>query len=155
MDNIVVRRSPNSNAALFYNPRNKQFYEPDSYRIDPHRLPGSIYSNIKYDGGLFCSLYRDDTPRQDKEFPPGTRVEQPHPVTQVPRSGTVVDVPLDSPQPDEDKSYLIQFDDSTTVSVPVSGMTLLIVKPPAIDKTEQDTLPPPFPQNRLEDHLRS
>ena len=62
------------------------------------------------------------------------------------RSGTVVDIPLDSSQPDEDKSYLIQFDDSTTVSVPASDMPLLIVKPPAVDETEQNTLLPPFLQ---------
>ena len=30
MDGIIVCRSTTSNAALFYNPRNKQFYEPDS-----------------------------------------------------------------------------------------------------------------------------
>jgi hypothetical protein len=53
MDGIIVGRSPTSNALLVYNPRTKQYYEPDSYRIDSYRLPGSVYSNIKYDGGLF------------------------------------------------------------------------------------------------------
>ena len=47
MDGIIVGRCPDSNTALVYNPRNTNFYQPDSYRIDPHRLPGYIYSKIK------------------------------------------------------------------------------------------------------------
>ena len=146
MDNVIIGCSPNSNAALFYNPRNKQFYEPDLYRIDPHRLSGSIYSNIKYDGGLFCSLRRNNTPNQDKKFPQGTHVEQPHSNTGVLSSGTVFDIPLDMFQPDKDKLYLIQFDDSTTISVPTSDMLLLVVKPLMVDNTKQDTLLLPFLQ---------
>ena len=60
--------------------------------------------------------------------------------------GTVVNIPLDPSQPDESKSYLIQFDDSTSKSVPASEMPLLIVKPPAVDEVAQDTHPPPFLQ---------
>ena len=139
MDGIIVGRCPGSNAALVYNPRNKNFYEPDSYKIDPARLPGCVYSNIKYDGGLFCALKRDESPSQDEEFPPGTRVEQQHPTTKVLRSGTVVDIPLDPSQPDESKSYLIQFDDSTSMSVPASEMPVLIVKPPVFEAAAQDS----------------
>jgi hypothetical protein len=43
MDGIIIGRSLTSNAILVYNPRNKQYYEPDSYRLDPYRLPGSEY----------------------------------------------------------------------------------------------------------------
>ena len=46
MDGIVVGHSPTSNALLVYNPRNKKYYEPDSYRLDPYRLPGSAYPSI-------------------------------------------------------------------------------------------------------------
>ena len=53
MDGIAIGRSPTSNALLVYNPRNKQFYKPESYSLDPHHIPGAMYSNIKYDGGLF------------------------------------------------------------------------------------------------------
>ena len=70
MDGIILGRDSNSNAAIVYNPRNKNFYFPESYRIDPHRQPGSVYSNIKYDGNLFCNLYCDDSPSQDKAYPP-------------------------------------------------------------------------------------
>ena len=62
------------------------------------------------------------------------------------RSGTVVDIPLDPSQPDESKSYLIQFDDSTSTSVPASEMPLLIVKPPVFDVAAQDTHLPSFLQ---------
>ena len=59
MDGIIVGCCPGSNAALVYNPRNKNVYKPDSYRIDLHRLPGSIYSNIKYNEG--CSALSNGT----------------------------------------------------------------------------------------------
>ena len=75
LDGIIVGRSPTSNALLVYNPRSKRFYEPDSYRVDPHRLPGALYPSLKYDGGLFCHLKRDEPPAQDEAYPPGTRVE--------------------------------------------------------------------------------
>ena len=104
MDGIVVGRSTTSNALCVYNPRNKKFYEPDSYSIDPHRIPGAIYSNIKYDGGLFCHLKRDSVPSQDEAYPPGTRVKHLDPLTKVTRSGTVMDIPLDPTVPDSEKS---------------------------------------------------
>jgi hypothetical protein len=55
MGGIVIGHSPTLNSLLVYNPRNKQYYDPDSYRLDPYRLPGSAYPFIKYDSGLFCS----------------------------------------------------------------------------------------------------
>ena len=70
MDGVIIGRSPTSNALLVYNPRNKQYYEPDSYRIDSYRLPGSVYRDLKYDGGLLCSLYHDDNPPIEELYPP-------------------------------------------------------------------------------------
>ena len=96
MDGTVLGRSTASNTLLVYNPRNKSYYQPDSYKIDPYRLPGSIYPTIKYDGGLFCSLYWDTAPLHDEPFPPGTRVECQDPVTRVLQAGTVMDIPMDS-----------------------------------------------------------
>ena len=69
MDGIVIGRSPTSNALLVYNPRNKKYYEPNDYRIDPYRLPGSAYPTLKYDGGLFVDLLRDDNPHFEKKVP--------------------------------------------------------------------------------------
>jgi hypothetical protein len=42
MDGIVNGWSLTSNALLVYNPRNKQYYEPDSYCLDFYRLPTSV-----------------------------------------------------------------------------------------------------------------
>ena len=72
MDVITVGLSPTSNALLVYNPRNKKFYEPVTYGLDPYQIPGSIYPNIKYDGGLLCSLTKDEKLSQDKAYPLST-----------------------------------------------------------------------------------
>ena len=57
MDGIVLGRSPTSNAILVSNPRNQRYYEPDSYKINPYRLPSLVYPTIRYDGGrVFASL---------------------------------------------------------------------------------------------------
>ncbi len=94
MDGIVIGCSPTSNALLVYNPRNKQYYEPDSYRMDPYRLPGSAQPNIKYDGSLFCSLLHDDNPHYGEKYPPGTPVECMDSTTNMLLSGTVMDIPF-------------------------------------------------------------
>ncbi len=72
MDGIVIGCLPTSKALLVYNPRNKQYYKPNSYRLNPYRLPGLAYPDIKYDSGLFCSLLRDDNPHFEEKYPPGT-----------------------------------------------------------------------------------
>jgi hypothetical protein len=56
MDGVIVGRSPTSNTLMVYNPRNKQYYKPDTYCIDSYRLPCSMYPTLKYDGGLFVNL---------------------------------------------------------------------------------------------------
>ncbi len=72
MDGIVIGHPPTLNALLVYNPRNKQYYEPDSYRLDSYHLPTSVYPDIRYDGSLFCSLVRDNNPSMEEKYPPGT-----------------------------------------------------------------------------------
>ena len=137
LDGIILGRSPTSNAILVYNPRNQKYYEPDSYKIDPHRLPSSVYPSIVYDGGLFVSLHRDEVPIISEPYPPGTRVEVRDEGTK--RTGTVMDIPMDpaiSPQ------YLIQFDDGTTTSVPSSTMPSIIPRPPEEPTTSSHLLPP-------------
>jgi hypothetical protein len=62
LDGIVIGRSPISNALLVYNPWNKQYYKPDSYPLDSYCLPTLVYPDIKYNGGLFCSLVCDYNP---------------------------------------------------------------------------------------------
>ena len=56
-DSIVIGRSPTLNAILVYNPCNQRYYKPDSYKLDPYRVPSSVYLTIQYDGGIFVSLH--------------------------------------------------------------------------------------------------
>jgi hypothetical protein len=127
MDGIVIGRSPTSNALLVYNPRNRQYYDPDNYRINPYRLPASVYANIKYNGGLFCHLLQDNNPHIEEKYPPGTRVEQLDPSTNILLSSTVMDIPFPatSLSPDSlsmDLNYTILFNNGTTSSIPLQEM---------------------------------
>ena len=68
---------------------NQRYYEPDSYKINPYRLPSSVYPTIVYDGGLFVSLHCGDVPIISKPYPPGTQLEEPSSSNDtVRRSGT-------------------------------------------------------------------
>jgi hypothetical protein len=140
MDGIVVGRSSTSNAILVYNPRNQHYYEPDSYRFNPYHLPSSVYPNIIYDGGLFVSLHRDDSPQISEPYPPGIRVVDFDSTTNTTRLGTVMDTPMD---PSTSPQYLIQFNDGTTTSVTASKMPSLIPKPD-INLSNTSHLLPPF-----------
>ena len=160
MDGIVVGCSPTSNALLVYNPRNKKYYKPDSYRIDPYHLPSSAYPSIKYNGGLFVSLLRDDNPQFEEKYPPGTRVERVDPVTNMLVSGTVMDIPFpleispDSSTNITDLPYTVLFDDGTTDSIPLSQMAGLIPPPPVVPSTHDgnSSLLPPSYNSILELH---
>jgi hypothetical protein len=153
MDGVIVGRSPTFNALLVYNPRNKQYYEPDSYHIDSYHLPCSIYRDLKYDGGLFCSLYRDENPPIEELYPPGTRVERVDPTSHMllAVTGTVMDIPTFDVSPTADSStsspsYTILFDNGTSASIPLRDMASIIPQPPVdIDSSDsQDSLLPPF-----------
>jgi hypothetical protein len=152
MDGIIIGRSPTSNALLVYNPHNKQYYEPDSYRIDSYRLPGSVYPDLKYDGGLFCYLYCDENPPIEELYPSGTRVEHIDPSSKMLLAGTVMDIPSIPTLPSSDDpsnpsySYTMLFDNGTSVSIPLGEMPSIIPKPPIdIDSSNsQDSLLPPF-----------
>jgi len=150
LDGIAIGRSPTSNALLVYNPRTKRYYEPDSYRLDPYRLPSSVYPSLKYDGGLFCSLLRDENVPTEEPFPPGTRVERLDPSTNMLLAGTVMDIPL-SLDSSGSPSYQILFDNGTSASIPLSEMASSIPAAPlpALVPTDlshdgSSTLLPPF-----------
>ena len=139
MDGIVIGRSPTSNAILVYNPRNQRYYEPDSYKLDPYRVPSSVYPTIKYDGGLFVSLHRDDNPAISEPYPPGTRVLDVHAPSGQSLAGTVMDIPFD---PTTSPQYLIIFDDGTSRAVPSDVMPTLIPKPVTVSSDSNHLLPP-------------
>ena len=109
--------------------------------MDPYRLPTSVYPTIKYDGGLLCSLLRDENPAMEEPYPPGTWVEDVDEFTKVTKSGTVMDVPFSNT---ESPHYLLLFDDGTTKSVSASDMSPLIPKPPDSEMSNDDALLPPF-----------
>jgi len=153
MDGIVIGWSPTSNALLVYNPRNKKYNEPNDYRIDPYRLPGSAYPTLKYDGGLFVNLLHDDNPHFEEKYPPGTRVERMDPVSNMLCSGTVMAIPfpLSSSLSSEDSTdlpYRILFDDGTMATVPLSKMADLIPPTPLVSTSPNSVsaLLPPFLQ---------
>ena len=59
MIGIAVGRSTKTNALSIYNPITKQYYEPDTYKFDPSRLPCTEFpAQIHYDGGLHANIYR-------------------------------------------------------------------------------------------------
>ncbi len=80
MDRIVLGRSPTSNAILIYNPWNQRYYKSDSYKIDPYRVPSSVYPTIKYDGGLFISLHQERQPVHQQTVPPWNKSPQHQPI---------------------------------------------------------------------------
>jgi hypothetical protein len=137
---IIIGQSPTSNAILVYNPHNQRYYKPDSYKIDTYCLPSTVYSTIIYDSGLFVLLYHDNTLFISKPYPPGTHIEEPNSSNDdIPRSGTVVNIPMD---PSISLQYLVQFDDGTTKSFPASKMTSLIPKPHNSPSNSSHLLPP-------------
>ncbi len=150
IDVIIFSHSSTSNALLVYNPRNKQYYEPHSYRIDSYRLPSLVYHNIKYDGGLFFHLLCDDNPPVEEPYPPRTCVEWVGPSSNRLLVGTVMDIPFPtSPfDPSLAPSYTVLFDDGTSASIPLSEMAAIIPKVPVNITTTNpaSSLLPPFLQ---------
>ena len=109
MDGIAIEYSPTSNALLAYNLWFKMYYQPDSYCLDPYRLPLSVYPQLKYDGRLFCSLVQDKNPAMEEPYPSGTRAKRLNPDTIRLLAGTVMDIPLFS-NPSGSPVYHILFD---------------------------------------------
>ena len=83
MDGVAIGHSPTSNAMLVYNPLAKQYYESDSYRLDPYCLPSSVYPSLKYDSGLFCSLLHNKNVPVEERYPPGTQVKNAFTLSQI------------------------------------------------------------------------
>jgi hypothetical protein len=126
LDGIIIGCLLMSTGILIYNPRNQKYYKPDSYQLDSYHLLSSVYSTIRYQGGLFVSLHCNETATISEPSPPGTRVAEVNKVTGHTRLATVMDIPLD---PELSPHYMILFDDGTSLSVPVASMPDLIPKP--------------------------
>ncbi|KAL7425595.1 LOW QUALITY PROTEIN: hypothetical protein ACHAXH_000396, partial [Discostella pseudostelligera] len=115
IEGIAIGRSDTSNAMLFYNPTTKQYYEPDTYKLDPSRFPSSVWpQSIQYDSGIFADLYRDANPHVPEPFPPGTRVMVCLHGSAHPSEGTITNIPLKSDSgANESESYMVLLDDGT------------------------------------------
>jgi hypothetical protein len=133
---------PNFKCHLCLQSKKSALLQPDSYKINPYHLPSSVYPMIKYNGGLFVSLHRNNNPAISKPYPPGTQVLDIHPTSGHTRSGTIMDTPLD---PASSPQYLHMWDDDTTRSVLATNMPSLIPKP-MVTLSESAHLLPPFLQ---------
>ena len=71
MIGIAVGRSTKTNALSVYNPTTKKYYEPDTYKFDPSRLPCNKFpSRIHYDGGVVADVYRHSHKNVPEPYPP-------------------------------------------------------------------------------------
>jgi hypothetical protein len=133
---------------MVYNPCNRQYYKPDSYRIDSYRPPGSVYPTLQYESGLFCYLFCNDNPLIEEKYPPGTRVERIDPKTNMLLAGTIMDIPflLDPSGDASIPSYTTLFDNGSTASIPLEKMAGIIPLPPinVDDSDSAASLLPPF-----------
>jgi transposase InsO family protein len=126
MEGIAIGRSDTSNAMIFYNPRTRQYYEPDSYKLDPSRLPSTVWpSDITYDGGIFADLYRDSNPNVPEHFPPGTRVQVVLPNSSSPTLGTISTIPLKTTTGAvDDGTYMVLLDEGKLIPVASTQLNL-------------------------------
>ena len=78
MIGIAVVRSNKTNALSFYNPITNQYYNTDTYKSDPYRLPCTDFpSQIHYDGGLHADLYRHIHKNTPDPYPPSIPLKIP------------------------------------------------------------------------------
>ena len=127
LEGMAIGRSDTSNAMVFYNPITRQYYEPDMYKLDPTRLPSSVWPNdIKYDGGLFACLYRDDSPDIPEPFPPGSRVVISTTTDGTSTIGTVSAIPLKTHTGHSaTDACLVHLDNGSMTQAPIDSMTIL------------------------------
>jgi hypothetical protein len=148
MNGVVIGCSLTSIVLMVYNPRNRQYYEPDSYCLDSYCLLGSVYPTLKYDGGLFCFLFQDNITSFEEKYSPGMQVKRIDPSTKMLLADTIMDIPflLDPSGNSSVLLYTILFDNSTTASISLSVMASIISLPPIdiADSDSLDSLLPPF-----------
>ena len=74
MIGIPVGRSTKTSTLSVYNPITKQYYEPETYKFDPSRLPRNKFlSCIHYDGGLVA----DHSHKMSQAVSPGHNHQAP------------------------------------------------------------------------------
>ena len=120
MIGIAVGRSTTTNALSVYNPITKHYYEADTYKFDPSRLPCTEFpAQIHYDGGLHADLYRHSHRNVPEPYPPGTPLKIPG--TDDDNDACTTAIVSSIPIRDGDGNtvpgqYLLQLHDGTTVT---------------------------------------
>ena len=147
MAGIAIGRDHKSNAMLFYNPTNKKYYTPGDYKLDSSRLPHSVFPEIQYDGGLFCTLLRDQN-RLPEPYAPGLRVRKVKEDGSECK-GTVTLIPIETDiSMRAGSSYLIDFDDGTREEVMFKHMHKYLPPAAIADPSPSYTTSlPPFLQD--------
>ena len=137
MQGIAVGRSTKTNALSVYNPITKQYYEPDTYKFDPSRLPCNEFpSQIHYDGGLYADLYRHSHKNVPEPYPPGMPLKIPSGKDPAEDYTTAIvsSIPIrDSEGATVPSQYLLQLHDGTTLTKTLSEMDEIADSP--INKT--------------------
>jgi hypothetical protein len=139
MDGIDIGCLSMSNELLVYNPWTKHYYEPNSYYLDLYCLPSLVYPSLKYDGGLFCSLFYDENVPVEELYPPHTWVIRIDPAMNMLLAGTVMDIPL-STAPSGSALCQVLFDNGTSSSIQLTKMVSLIPAPPLPASSPTDSL---------------
>jgi hypothetical protein len=86
---------------ILYCPQNKQLYTSSDYKLDEGGHTPNTF-NLKYDGGIFVSLYNHSSPNNSIEpFSEGTSVSfavrSPHDSNStITMRGTIISVPIPS-----------------------------------------------------------
>jgi hypothetical protein len=117
----------------------KQYYEPNSYCLDPYRLSSLVYPSLNYDSGLFCSLFWDENVPVEELYPPGMRIKQLDPATNMLFAGTVMDIPM-LMAPSGSALYHVLFNNGTLASILFAEMESLIPAPPLPSSSPTDSL---------------
>jgi hypothetical protein len=109
-----------------------------------------VFLDVKYDGGLFCYLLRNNNPSMEEKYPPGTRVKRIDPSTNILIVGTVMDIQISHTTTESltEPRYTILFHNGTTSSVPLSEMASIIPSSLVREDSPADCnhLLPPFLQ---------
>ena len=146
MIGIAVGRSTKTNALSVYNPVTNQYYEPDTYKFDPSRLPCTEFpSRINYDGGLRAELYRHSHRNVPEPYPSGTQFKIPAADGNHDECTTAIVSPIpirDGKGNALPGQYLLQLHDGTTMTKTLAEMDEIADSP--ANKTST-TLNPSLP----------
>ena len=98
-----------------------------------------MYPNTKYDSEIQCHLNYEDSPEQMR-FIPGDQNGVSRLQYQGHLLGTIIDVLINASVLDRKNAYLIQFNNITTMSVPLADMPSFVPSPPTSQSSQSPGL---------------